>query len=280
MGKLKINAKNTGGLITYFKIYIDGELIGKVKRNSSEIFEIKNGRHMFKVKDSGAFKCSEEKEINIKNEEIIAFNVSSNGFTYSIIQDSSKRATFDNKNMFLCSGLTDELNEIIGSFIDKGEVVYVAVQGAFREYLICTNKNVYIIKKGYMTGHLLGEGNFHIPYNKITNVEIDIHLLTGYFEISTGGLENKRLNYWSNNLNEDPAKQPNCISLNNEVLKNFEKARDFILNYEVNNNSNSNTKIASDKTIPEQIREYKALMDDGIISKEEFEEKKKELLNK
>ena len=78
-----------------------------------------------------------------------------------------------------------------------------------------------------MTGHFLGKGNFHIPYSKITNVEIDMHLLSGYFEISTGGLENKRLNYWSSNANEDPAKQPNCISLNKVVLKDFEKGKRF-----------------------------------------------------
>ena len=36
--------------------------------------------------------------------------------------------------------------------------------------------------------------------------------------------------------------------------------------------------IKNEKSIPEQIREYKQLLDDEIISKEEFEEKKKELL--
>jgi hypothetical protein len=105
-----------------------------------------------------------------------------------------------------------------------------------------------------------------------------MHLLTGYFEISTGGLENKRLNYWSNNVNEDPAKQPNCISLNKAVLKDFEKARDFIFNYETE--SESNADIKNEKSIPEQIREYKKLLDDGIISKDEFEEKKRELLSR
>lgn len=129
-----------------------------------------------------------------------------------------------------------------------------------------------------MTGHFLGKGNFHIPYNKITNVEIDMHLLSGYFEISAGGLENKKLNYWSNNANEDPAKQPNCISLNKVVLKDFEKARDFILNYE--EDAKTDVKTKNEKSIPEQIRDYKALLDDGIIIENEFEEKKKELLSK
>lgn len=37
---------------------------------------------------------------------------------------------------------------------------------------------------------------------------------------------------------------------------------------------------SNSKSLAEQIREYKELLDDGIISKEEFEEKKKELLSK
>ena len=39
--------------------------------------------------------------------------------------------------------------------------------------------------------------------------------------------------------------------------------------------NNGNTK--SEKSIPEQIREYKELLDDGIIDKEEFEEKEKRI---
>ena len=47
----------------------------------------------------------------------------------------------------------------------------------------------------------------------------------------------------------------------------------------VNNNNNRIT-ISNDVKSPvEEIKEYKELLDMGIISKEEFEKKKKELLN-
>lgn len=278
MGKVKFNAKTASGLLCSFSVYIDGENVGKIKQNSSEVFEVDEGKHVFQIKDSGAFKKSEDQELNIDEDELIAFNISCNGFKYTIVRDDSNQASIDNKDMILCSQLTTELSDLIGSIEESGEKVLIAIKGAFREYLICTNKSVYIAKKGFMTGHFLGKGNFHIPYNKITNVEIDMHLLSGYFEISAGGLENKKLNYWSNNANEDPAKQPNCISLNKVVLKDFEKARDFILNYE--EDAKTDVKTKNEKSIPEQIRDYKALLDDGIISENEFEEKKKELLSK
>lgn len=277
MGKLKVIAKSASGLLCNFIIYIDGEKIGKIKQNSSQIFEIEKGTHFIQIKDSGAFKKSNEKEINIEEDEIITLTVSCDGFKYNIISNDLKQ-NMTEKDIILCSELTTELSEIIKLIEENNEKILIAIKGAFREYLVCTNKNVHIIKKGFMTGHFLGKGNFYIPYNKITNVEIDMHLLSGYFEISTGGLENKRLNYWSNNINEDPAKQPNCISLNQAVLKNFEKARDFILNYDTE--AKSNIEIKTEKSIPEQIREYKELLDEKIITEEEFDQKKKELLNK
>ena len=276
MGKIKFNAKSASGLLCSFSVFIDGEKVGKIKQNSSGIFEIGKGKHVFQIKDSGAFNKSQEYEFHVKNDEIISYNISCNGFKYMVDSDDSNQASIDNKKMVLCSELTSELSELISSVEETGEKVLIAIRGSFREYLICTNKNVYIVKKGFMTGHFLGKGNFHIPYNKITNVEIDMHLLSGYFEISTGGLENKRLNYWSSNDNENPAKQPNCISLNKVVLSDFEKARDFILNHE--DETKNVGIIKNEKSIPEQIREYKQLLDDEIISKEEFEEKKKELL--
>ena len=174
--------------------------------------------------------------------------------------------------------MTNELRDILISLEEKKEKPVIALKGVFREYLICSNKNVYIIKKGYMTGHFFGENNFHIPYSKITNIEIDTHLATGSFEISAAGLENKKLNYWSKNLNEDPAKQPNCLSIIATEVKNFEKAKDYILENNATKVVVAKSKV--EKSIPEQIREYKELLDDGIITKKEFEEKKKDLLSK
>lgn len=43
--------------------------------------------------------------------------------------------------------------------------------------------------------------------------------------------------------------------------------------------SNSGKEVTNKEDIPSQIRKFKSLMDDGIISKEEFEIKKKQLLN-
>lgn len=147
MGKVKFNAKTASGLLCSFSVYIDGENVGKIKQNSSEVFEVDEGKHVFQIKDSGAFKKSEDQELNIDEDELIAFNISCNGFKYTIVRDDSNQASIDNKDMILCSQLTTELSDLIGSIEESGEKVLIAIKGAFREYLICTNKSVYIAKK-------------------------------------------------------------------------------------------------------------------------------------
>ena len=54
-----------------------------------------------------------------------------------------------NKDMILCSQLTTELSDLIGSIEESGEKVLIAIKGAFREYLICTNKKCIYSKKSF-----------------------------------------------------------------------------------------------------------------------------------
>lgn len=166
--------------------------------------------------------------------------------------------------------------EAANGLIGNDERIVIALKGAFKEYLICTDKSVHIIKKGFMTGHTFGNGDFKMPYNNITNAEVDMHLLTGYFELSSGGLQNKRMSYWSTDKNSDPAKQPNVISLNSKDMANlFRQAGNYIMEQARNVQSGGGTNQLSGA---DEILKYKKLLDAGVISQSEFEAKKKQLL--
>ena len=52
----------------------------------------------------------------------------------------------------------DLLINIANSVIGDNEILYVALKGTFKEFLFCTDKNVYIVKQGYMTGHTFCNG--------------------------------------------------------------------------------------------------------------------------
>ena len=121
------------------------------------------------------------------------------------------------------------LMNISEKYLDFDETLYVALKGTFKEYLFCTDRMVYIIKRGYMTGHLLGEGVFKMPYKSITNAEVQMNLFFGYFEISAAGIENKDMNFWSSSRKNSPQIQPNSISITEKLYQDFSDASKFVI---------------------------------------------------
>lgn len=121
-----------------------------------------------------------------------------------------------------------------------------------------------------MTGHTFGSGILRMSYRNITNAEVVYRVFTGYFELSAGGLENKP-NY------QNPDQRPNCIRIASRPIKeDFETACGIIMEKVAEAHSGGVPIVA--KSAADEIREYKALCDDGVITKAEFEKKKKELL--
>lgn len=160
----------------------------------------------------------------------------------------------------------------------KEENIRLWLKGAQKEWLLCTDVQVYIVKKGFMTGHTFGFGIFQMPYKNIAGANVNFHFLTGYFEISSGGMQNTQKNYWSSDKNSDPLKAPNCISISGkDMAEKFRNACDFILN-RVHSTGNMNATIEDD--IPMKIKKLAELRRQGILTESEFVKKKAELLAK
>lgn len=178
----------------------------------------------------------------------------------------------------------EQLPEDILKAINLGdnEKVELWLKGAFKEWLICTNKQVFIIKKGFMTGHTFGNGVFQMPYRNIAGATVNYHLLSGYFEISAGGMQNTAKDYWSSDKNSDPSKAPNCVSINDKALSaKFKEAAAFIMDkIQKLNDSQTNGTSSIDTDIPTQIKKLAELKDQGILTEDEFNKKKIELLSK
>lgn len=186
-----------------------------------------------------------------------------------------------NKDLYWQEGLAKELHKICMENGIKWPDVIVALKGSFKEYLIATDSMVYIIKKGFMTGHTFGSGNFKMPYVNITNAEVDYHFASGYFEISSGGMQNTRKSYWSNDENSTQ-KAPNVVSITGKDLKNtFVYAANIITRKIAESHQPTAIPTPQQSATVDpvnEIRKYKQLADDGIITQEEFEAKKKQLL--
>ncbi len=128
----------------------------------------------------------------------------------------------------LVEGLPGRLEKVLAELLEPGETIQIKLKGAFKEALICTDRRVLILKAGYMTGQFFGSNVFQSPYRNITGVQVRKHLITGYFELSAGGVQNIPTSYWGNR--GSARLRENCVSLNSvAVFAKFREASTFIL---------------------------------------------------
>lgn len=178
------------------------------------------------------------------------------------------------------------LSEVLAG---SSDTVLLKLKGAFKEGLICTESRVIILKSGFMTGQMLGTNAFQQPYSNIAGVQVQWHLMSGYFELSAGGMQNTQKRYWSQNRNTDPSKAPNCISLNSKSqAEKFRQACSVILNRVDEVRRVAPLPSGVFPTVPATLNDdvlsilerLGKLRDDGVVSEEEFFTKKAELLKR
>ena len=126
--------------------------------------------------------------------------------------------------------IPDRLERTLRQTLVPGERVFLKLKGAFQESLVCTDTRVLIIKGGWMTGQIFGTGTYQCPYSMVAGAEVNFHLLTGYFELSTGGMQGTPKSFWEGGKKPTAAKSPNCVSLSGtEQARKFRQACAFIM---------------------------------------------------
>jgi hypothetical protein len=123
--------------------------------------------------------------------------------------------------------LPSKLENILQMTLLPDEIVHARLKGIFKEALICTSWRLLIIKAGFNTGNMFGSNVFQIPYRKITSVDVKLHVLTGYFEVSAAGMQDTAKNYWSvNSARGSPQRSPNCVSIRRRSPRSNESSVD------------------------------------------------------
>ena len=118
--------------------------------------------------------------------------------------------------------------------------------------LIATNKRVILYGKKMITGF-----DFEtIDYNKISSVEYNQGMIFGELKIHTSG---------------------NVIKIETTMHNGARELIKLIKN-KINTPTQTLTSIAQEKSIPEQLKELKELVDMDILTQDEFDAKKKQLL--
>jgi hypothetical protein len=184
--------------------------------------------------------------------------------------------------------LPRSLDRILRANLRPDEKILVALRGMCREALVCTDRRVLIIKTGYMTGHIFGSNVFQLPYASITGAQVNAHLLTGYFELSAGGVQNVPKSYWQDISNsfhglkgttapQAPQRAPHCVSLRRNHFQVFRAASAFIMQQaELARSPAAQHSLASDPI--GLVEQLSRLRETGILSDAEFQTKKAEIL--
>jgi hypothetical protein len=126
--------------------------------------------------------------------------------------------------------IPNRLERTLRQTLMPNERVFVKLKGAFKEALVCTDSRVLILKGGWMTGQLFGTDTFQCPYCNVAGAEVRFHLLTGYFELSTGGMKNTPKSFWEGGSKPTAAKAANCVSISgSEMAQRFRQASALIM---------------------------------------------------
>lgn len=120
------------------------------------------------------------------------------------------------------------LEKKLATLLQSGETVCVKLRGVVKEALVCTDRRVLILKTGFMAGHTFGTNVFQVAYRNVTSAQVNSHLITGYLEVSAGGVQNVPTSYWARG-NNSPQKRDNCVSLGRRHFQKFQRAAGFIV---------------------------------------------------
>ena len=138
-----------------------------------------------------------------------------------------------------------------------------------------------ISRPGLMSKMSLGfTGDKTVMINQISGVQIKkVGLARGYIQFIMAGTKEAKSGIIGGKIDENIVYSDSFFkNKNNQINSNFEEIKKYI--EEFNSNQNGNTTIIQNVKSPaEQVKELKELLDMGVISQEEFDKKKKELLN-
>ena len=147
--------------------------------------------------------------------------------------------------------------------------------------IIKINGNTLTISRpGLMSKMSLGfTGDKTIMINQISGVQIKkVGLARGYIQFIMAGTKEVKSGIIGGKIDENVVYSDSSFKKSNKQINDdFEKIKKYIEDF--NSNQNNTTVVQNVKSPVEQVKELNELLDMGAISQEEFDKKKKELLN-
>lgn len=154
--------------------------------------------------------------------------------------------------------------------------------------LIVYNDRVVISRKtimGFLAQRFTGDRV--IPFSNISSIEFRKPTLiaNGYIQFIISGTLPVRAKTGIFGTSQESLKDPNTVifrAFNSDIPAKSEKIYHLILKKveEYTKIEGKKTELINDLSVADEIRRFKGLLEDGIISQEEFDRKKQQLLEK
>jgi len=188
------------------------------------------------------------------------------------VQVNKTNYSVDNRNQ-----LHKDANKFLDQNLLDNEKVQVVILGLWDSAIIGTDRRAFVYKRGLMGGVIFGSKLASWDYLNLSGVQIETGPATGFVSLQGPGIIAKDMSYW-NTGSDGPAQSPFAISIYGNL---FEQARKGVaLLRELISQAQQAKGGHSDLSVPDQIAKLAQLRDQGILTSEEFELKKKELLSR
>jgi len=154
------------------------------------------------------------------------------------------------------------------------EKIEIIIEGLGNSAMVATNRRVFVFKKGVSSGLWFGYKLTSWDYRNLVGVELETGLITGFVALQGPGIDGKDVSasLWGSG-NNDVWKLPSAIPIGQTQMEpasqNVAKLRQLITNYQ---NIGQTTGSISD------LEKLAELRDKGIVTEEEFQAKKKQIL--
>jgi len=168
--------------------------------------------------------------------------------------------------------------KILAQNLQPGEKVMVKLQGQFGQALVMTNKRLYIVKWGMQAGSTFGGKCIAYEYRNITAIEIRKHAMSRFVQILTPATQDRKLSYWASSNKPESA-------IASDFAVTYESKKDPVFQEAVNTarrvmeklHEGAHHSVAADDSL-DQLEKLAELKQKGILTDEEFQAKKKQIL--
>ncbi len=102
-----------------------------------------------------------------------------------------------NNNTSLIESLGSRGEKHLAANMQPSEKIVVKLKAPWGQAFVLTDRHIYIIKWGYMTGNTFGGRCTAFDYRNVVGIEIKKNLITGTLEVISAATQNANLGYWA-----------------------------------------------------------------------------------